>query len=244
MINVSNLSFRYNEKKILNELNLEIRSGEFVSICGPNGAGKSTLLRLISKILQPSSGTIQIAGREIESWTIKELSKKLAVLPAETITTYDFTVREIVAMGRTPHLDFWTEENAEDENIIEESLLSVGIQELADRRITNLSSGERQLVYLAQALAQRTELLFLDEPTAHLDLQHQIKILDILKDWNQRKKTTILLVSHDIRWASCYAQRLLFLKDGKVCIDGTPEKVYTKQTIKTVYGVDVDPLWV
>ena len=238
LLRAESINFAYNGRTVLNNLSLEISEGEFLGILGPNGAGKSTLLRVLTHILRPISGRVTLRGRPLDQFPVKERARHLAVLPAEMVFAYDFTVREIVKMGRAPHLGLWSEGGPEDLKIVEDSLSTVGLSSLADRNIHALSSGERQLVFLAQALAQRPGILFLDEPTVHLDVSHQIRVFKLLREWNREKGLTVLVISHDLNVAAQFCRRLVLLHEGKVVTDGEPAAVITEENLRKVYGIE------
>ncbi len=231
------VGFAYDGKRVLDRLTAKIPSRDFAGIIGPNGAGKSTLLRLMCRIFKSDTGQVTLQGRSIDEYSQKDLAKILAVLPAETFISYDFTVEEIVRMGRSPHLNFWSEGGEKDEKIVETSIKAVGISHLSDRSIHSLSSGERQMVFLAQAMAQQPKILLLDEPTVHLDIRHQLQIFQILKDWNASDDLTIVVISHDINVASLYCKRLILMHEGKIKMEGTPKEVITEKNINEVYGI-------
>ncbi len=237
MIKLVSVSFAYNGKKTLDDTNLHIAKGEFVGVMGPNGAGKSTMLRLMSKVLTPSQGQVWVDGNPLEEISVQDLARKMAVLPAETFLAYDFTVEEVVRMGRAPHLGFFSDGGPRDADIVEEALTAVGIENLRGRNIHSLSSGERQRVFLAQALAQEPQIFLLDEPTVHLDIQHQLQTFRILKEWNQKRGMTIVVISHDLNIAGQFCSRLVMLHEGAVVVDGPPKEVLTEQHIRRVYEI-------
>lgn len=237
MIAIDSLKFSYNGKPTLDNVTLRIKEGEFAGIIGPNGAGKSTLIRMLSKMLEPASGSITLRGKPLGDISIRELAQDMAVLPAETFFAYDFTVREIVKMGRAPHLGFWSEGGALDDGIVERALEACGIAKLAERNIHSLSSGERQMVFLAQALAQEPKILLLDEPTVHLDIQHQIQVFRHLREWNEKRNMTVLVISHDLNVASQFCRRLILFHEGAIVTDGAPKEVLTEDNIQRVYGL-------
>lgn len=239
MFELKEVTFSYNGRKVIDSLSLKINAGEMVGLIGPNGAGKSTLLRLLSKILSPEKGAVYFQNRRMDHISTKELAREMAVLPSETFIAYDFSVLEIVKMGRAPHLSFWSEGDERDLSIVQSALQAVGIEHLAERNIHSLSSGERQMAFLAQALAQEPRAILLDEPTVHLDLPHQLAIFSLLKKWNQEKELTIVLVSHDLNLASQFCGRIVLLHGGKIIKDGVPEEVVTKENLKEVYGVEL-----
>lgn len=238
MIELDRVGFSYNGKRVLESVSLRVEAEEFVGVLGPNGAGKSTLLKLMSKWIAPLEGRVLLRGIPLSEIPVRELAREMAVLPAETFLAYDFTVMEIVKMGRAPHLGFWSEGGSRDLEIVRGALEAVGIEHLAQRRIRSLSSGERQMAFLAQAMAQEPRILLLDEPTVHLDIQHQIRIFKLLKEWNERRKLTVLVISHDLNIASHFCKRLVLIHHGAVVSDGGPKEVITPENIRTVYGID------
>lgn len=231
------IEFAYNGKPVLKDLNLTIQTGDFVGILGPNGAGKSTLLRLMSHVLKPCSGRLCLDGKPLSHYDPRILARQMAVLPAEIFFTYDFTVQEIVKMGRAPYLPFWSEGGQKDLTIVENAMKATGVWEFRSRNLHALSSGERQMVFLAQAMTQEPKILLLDEPTVHLDIRHQIEIFQILKDWNHSGNITVVIVSHDINIASQFCRRLILMKDGKIVSDGPPQEVITEKNIREVYKI-------
>lgn len=238
MIRLESVSFSYNGKPTLSNLSLDIKTGEFVGVIGPNGAGKSTLLRLMSKLLKPGSGRIWIGGKPLDQISIQALAREMAVLPAETFLAYDFTVEEVVRMGRAPHLGFFAEGSAGDDAIVDDALGAVDLSHLRRRNIHSLSSGERQRVFLAQALAQEPKIFLLDEPTVHLDVQHQLQTFRILREWNRKRGMTIVVISHDLNTAGQFCSRLILLNCGTVIVDGTPKEVLTEDHIRRVYEIN------
>lgn len=245
MIEVTNLIFSYGRgtEPILKELNLRIMVGELVGLLGPNGSGKSTLLKLMSGILPPRSGKVSFHGKEISTIGRKEMARKVAVVPQESPIVFPFRVIEVVLMGRYPHLKGLTLEGKQDLEMVREAMELTDIRHLADRRITELSGGEKQRVIIARALVQQPELLLLDEPTTFLDIRHQMAIYDLLRGLNQREGLTIVGVMHDLNWAARYCRRLLLLKDGRVWCDGPPEKVLHPENIWEVFQAEVDVRW-
>ena len=245
MIEVTNLTFSYGRstEPILKDLNLRIMVGEFVGLLGPNGSGKSTLLKLMSGILPPRSGKIVFHGKEISTMGRKEMARKVAVVPQESPIIFPFRVVEVVLMGRYPHLKGLTLEGKQDLVMVREAMELTDIRHLADRRITELSGGEKQRVIIARALVQQPELLLLDEPTTFLDIRHQMAIYDLLRGLNRREGLTMVGVMHDLNWAARYCRRLLLLKEGRVWCDGTPERVLRPENIWEVFQAEVDVRW-
>lgn len=224
---------------VVNDVSLSLEKGEFVGLIGPNGSGKSTLLRLVTHVLVPDKGRTVLAGRDIRTMPRKEFARQVAFVSQDTTINFSYKVREIVLMGRIPHLGQLELETKKDFAIAESALKLTGTLHLKDKEIDSLSAGERQCVIIAKALAQEPSLLFLDEPTSHLDIGHQIKILDLLKKLNQENNLTIAIVLHDLNLASEYCDRLVLLDKGTIVTQGAPEAVLTYPNIETVYNTVV-----
>jgi iron complex transport system ATP-binding protein len=246
LLKVEKLFGGYGREAVLEDISFDIKRGEFLGIIGPNGSGKSTLLRLMSRVLLPHKGKILFENRDISRINLKDLCQKLAFVPQDTLISFSFSVWEIVLLGRIPHLGRLQLETRKDFEIAENSLLLTDSLHLKDRKIECLSAGERQRVIIAKALAQEPVLLFLDEPTSHLDIGYQIQILDLLKRLNRQANLTIVLVLHDLNLASEYCHRLILLNEGKIFRDGSPFDVLTYQNIEAVYKtvvvVDKNPI--
>ena len=235
LLKVEDVFGGYTKEAVLKRVSFEISQGEFLGIIGPNGSGKSTLLRLMTRVLLPQKGKILFENKDITKIKLKELCRKIAFVPQDTLINFSFSVEEIVLMGRIPHLKRLQLETQKDFLIAQKSLSSTDILHLNDKKIDQLSAGERQRVIIAKALAQEPILLLLDEPTSHLDIGHQIQILDLLKKLNQEENLTVIIVLHDLNLASEYCDRLILLNEGKVFKDGTPLDVLTYQNIEAVY---------
>ncbi|MDI6703661.1 MAG: ABC transporter ATP-binding protein [bacterium] len=247
MLEVFNLTCGYNgRKEVIKDVSFHVRRGDFIGIIGPNGSGKTTLFRALTKILPIWQGEILYEGEDIRKISSKELAKKVAVLPQILEITFPFTVSEFVMMGRFPHLERFEKVKEGDLEVVRRAIESTDTLSLRDRKIGELSGGERQRVLLAQALAQQPELLLLDEPTTHLDISHQVDILDMVKRLSLEKDLTIISILHDLNLASEYCKRLILLKEGKIFKEGTPGDVLTCQDIKEVYNtvvvVDKSPI--
>jgi iron complex transport system ATP-binding protein len=238
IIKAKDIIFGYEKQPLFERLNVVIERGEFVGLVGPNGSGKTTFLNLLTRVLKPSSGRVFIDGADIHSISARQLARKVAVVPQESTIIFPFTVREIVLMGRAPHLRSILEKD-EDFSIVEDAMGMIGIAHLADRPITQLSGGERQGVIIARALAQMPEILLLDEPTAFLDIRHQVGIYDILTRLNRERKMTIVAVSHDLNLAAHYCERILVFKQGELKYDGKPDTAITPDIVREVYEADV-----
>ncbi len=233
MIVVKNVNFSYNSKPVLKDMNFSVGRGEIVFILGPNGSGKTTLLRCIAGILKPE-GAVLVEGLENPSG--RELAKKLAYVPQRSDTAF-LTVFDIVLLGRRPHMRFGP--SKEDYEIVKEVISMLGLDELASRRVNELSGGELQKVMIARALAQKPKILLLDEPTNNLDVKNQIEIMNLLRKIACDRGISIICTMHDLNLASLYADRILMLKNGKIFADGGVE-VLTPENIRTVYDINVE----
>lgn len=235
-----NLGFRYDdEEKVLDDVSFEVEGGEFFGIIGPNGSGKTTLLRIIDKILVPCEGSMEICGTDIAKIKRDNLARTVGVVSQDFPLLFPFTVHEIVMMGRFPHLGKLIFEGKEDVAIVERAMEMTDILPLAKRFFSELSGGERQRVMIARALAQKPEIILLDESTAHLDIKHQIAFLNLIKNLNRTEGLTVIAVTHDINLSSLYCDRILLLSRGTVHSMGTPEMVITESNIGEVYETHV-----
>lgn len=222
--------------EILKGIDLSIQNKEFVGVIGPNGSGKSTFLKCLYRVLKPQNGVIYIDGRELQKYSVKESARKMAVVAQHNYYNFEFSVQDVVLMGRSPHKKALERDNAEDFRIVEESLEKVGMQDFAKRSFSTLSGGEQQRVILARALAQKTPCLVLDEPTNHLDIKYQLQLMDIVKHLD----LTVVSAIHDLNIAAMYCDRLYVIHQGKIAASGTPEEVLTREMIKKIYEVDAD----
>jgi iron complex transport system ATP-binding protein len=240
------VSYRYRTGAAIQGVSVEVAAGELFGIVGPNSAGKSTLLRLLSKVLAPDRGTIQVLGRDLAALSRVSLARSLAVVPQDFQVAFPFTVRDVVLMGRYPHAGGGVWGGPRDVTVAEAAMEAAEVAGLADRRMDELSGGERQLVSVARALAQEPAVLLLDEPTAHLDLKHQALVLEILLGRPGATRRTSVLVSHDLNLAAEHCDRVLLLAAGAVQAVGTPEEVITPQHLTAAYGcavsVERDPV--
>lgn len=221
---------------ILNEVTLEARAGELVGVIGPNGSGKSTLLKCLYRQLAPQKGAVYLNGRDLSGESRRESAKKIGVVSQHNDKGFDFTVLDMVLLGRSPHKKALERDTKQDYAIAHQALREVGMEELAHRSMATLSGGERQRVILARALAQQTPCLILDEPTNHLDVQYQLQLMEIVK----RINGTVVAALHDLNLAAMYCDRLCLLERGRVVAQGTPEEVLTPQQITSVYGVKAE----
>lgn len=237
-IEVQSLNFGYKDDLVLKDISFSLEKGQFMSIIGPNGSGKSTLLKNICNLEKQNSGKIEIHGKNIVQYKSKELAKKIALVPQDTFISYDFPVFDVVLMGRFPYLGRFDKETDEDFEITKEALKITNTFYLRDRNINEISGGERQRVIIARALAQEPEIIFLDEPTSHLDINHQMDLLNILRNLNKEKNTTIVLVIHDINLACRYSDIIMLLDKGEILSIGSPKEVVTRENIEKAYGLN------
>ncbi len=246
MIEINNFSCGYGSKTILNNIDLRIKKGEFVGIIGPNGSGKTTLLRGITRLVKPFGGTIRFSGKDTKEISLRELARNIAVV-SQGIPSTIMTVEEYVLLGRLPHYSkFQLFETGKDIELAGHCMEITDTIRLKDRYISQLSSGEVQLALIARALTQEPVLLLLDEPTAHLDITHQVGILDLIKKLSTEYALTIIIVLHDLNLAAEYCDRLVLMDKGTIKKDGKPEEVLNYKDIeevyKTVVVVETNPL--
>jgi iron complex transport system ATP-binding protein len=240
MIGISELCFRYDGPSVLDGISLEIGTGDRVAILGPNGAGKTTLLRLLSGVRSPSRGSIALDGRPLHAVPRAELARRIAVVPQELTIPFAFTAREIVELGRTPHLGLLRGFRSADRRAVDEAMRLTGTAGLAGRIVHELSGGERQRVIIAMALAQEPEILLLDEPTHLLDIARQAEILDLILELNLTRGLTVVAAIHDLNLAGRYFNRLLLLYQGTVLAEGPPEAVLRADIVQKAYGGPVE----
>lgn len=235
------MSLSVPDKQILNNINFTVEQGRFVGIIGPNGSGKSTMLKVIYRHLKQTSGLVTLYEKDILDISQKKLAQELAVVSQETPVLFDFTVKDLVMMGRTPYKKWLAADNREDFAIVEESMRLANVLYLENRTFSQLSGGEKKRVMLARALAQQANLLILDEPTNHLDIEHQYQLMDLVKDL----PITIVAALHDLNLAAGYCDELLVMNDGALYMAGTPEQVLTEETLREVFhmqaGVSKNP---
>lgn len=233
-IRTEDTTLSYGAARILKGISLETHTGEFVGIIGPNGSGKSTLLKCIYRVLKPDGGCIRLGDQELHEMKIRNSARKVAVVAQHNYYNFEFSVREVVMMGRAPHKKMLEKDGAKDFEIVDQALKTVGMYEFADRNFSTLSGGEQQRVILARALAQQTPCLILDEPTNHLDITHQLQLMELVRGLN----VTVLSAIHDLNIAAMYCDRLYILKDGEIVGSGKPEELLTPETIRRVYQVE------
>ena len=239
LLSLQGLRAAYEAREVLHGLDLAVPAGEMVGLLGPNGSGKSTLLRVIAGLLAASGGAAALRGRSLAHTAPRERARRVALVPQSVALPFAFPVFDVVAMGRHPHLGLLGAPGKHDFAAIHTALEQTDCLELQERLVTELSGGELQRVIIARALAQEPELLLLDEPTAHLDLNHQLDIARLLQQLNRQRQLTVVWVSHDVNLAAEFCGRLVMLQAGNIVADGPPEAVVTSETIARVYGVHV-----
>lgn len=237
-LKANNLSLSYGDKKIIKNLNLKIPEGEITIFIGGNGSGKSTLLNSLARLLKPVDGNVKLNDKNINQISTKKVAKKLAFLPQSSDIPEGITVRKLVEQGRYPYQKWYQKLSEKDHKIVQQALYDTGMQKLANRDISSLSGGQRQRAWLAMILAQDTEIILLDEPTTYLDLSHQVDLLDLLFELNQRDKRTIIMVLHDLNLACRYADHIVAIKDKGVYIQGKPEDIIDENVIKEVFDLN------
>jgi iron complex transport system ATP-binding protein len=233
------ISFSYNSTQVLHDINISIAPGEFVGIIGPNGSGKSTLLRILSGVLKPKSGVVRLDGTPIDELPRREVARRIAVVPQETIFTFAFSALEVVLMGRSPHLGRFSLEGPNDLSVARTSMEATDTWPLRDRSMEAVSGGEKQRVVISRALAQEPSILLLDEPTTALDIRHQVDIYRLLNRLHQDARHTVVLVQHDLNLAAKVCQRLVLLNRGTICRDGSPADVIRADLLSEVYETDL-----
>lgn len=238
-LKIEDIDANYGEVKILEGINFNAAGGELLGILGPNGSGKTTLLRIITRILKPLTGTILLDDREVMEMKAKEFSRNFAAVPQDTTIHFEFSALDVVLMGRNPHLGRLELESEKDIEIARRCMELTNCGHLAERPVTELSGGERQLVVIARALTQQPKVLLLDEPTSHLDINYQIEIMELLKHLTVNEGLIVIAVIHDLNLSAQYCDRLLLLCDRKIIAMGAQDEVLTATNIKTAFGADV-----
>ena len=245
---LKNVTFSYSRGKhaateaVLKELSCLILSGRVLGVLGPNGSGKSTLLKLLARVFQPQHGTIEILGESLSGLSQLDVAKRVALVPQDTLQVFPFTIAEMVLMGRSPHHQGWGGwhwEDSQDWEVVQRAMEELDVAHLGNRLVTEVSGGERQRAVIARALVQEPHILLLDEPTAFLDLHHQLDIARIIKRLNRERGLTVVLVSHDLNLASQYCDQVLLLNHGSLAAMGSPQTVIKPEVIEAVYGCSV-----
>ncbi len=228
-ITTTNLAIAYEDKLIVDGLNMNIPKGKITTIIGPNGCGKSTVLKTIGRILKPKEGLVYLNGDDIRNLSTKEVAQKMAILPQSPQAQGGLTVGELVSYGRFPHKNGFGKLSPEDKKVIQWALDITKLTELEVTMVDNLSGGQRQRVWIAMALAQQTDLILLDEPTTYLDMAYQLEVLELLYNLNRKQSCTIVMVLHDLNLAARFADYMIAIRSGSIISHGTPEEIMTKK---------------
>ncbi|MDQ2086978.1 ABC transporter ATP-binding protein [Herbivorax sp. ANBcel31] len=240
MINIKGLHWSYGNEKVLDDIDIDFSKNNIYGIIGPNGSGKTTLLKNITRSLMPKNKSIYLFEKDIIAFSNRELAKIISYVPQNTSLEFEFSVMDIVLMGRTPYLKRLQSESFNDIEIAENSMKMTNTWKLRNKNIGNISGGERQRVIIARALSQQSEIMLLDEPVSQLDIHHQVEILNILKSLKLEKKVTVIMSLHDLNLASQYCDKLILMDEGKIVKKGFPKEVIKRENIEKVYGIKVD----
>jgi len=245
-IHAENLYYAYDGFRVLTNLSFTVHRGEFFIVIGPNGSGKTTLMRIIAGLLKPDQGNLTVQGQPIYKYKRKDLARRIAFVPQQIPTDFPFIVSDVVLFGRAPHMGTFGLESHEDIAIADQAMVFTEVAHLARRRLDQLSGGECQRVFIARAVCQHPDIIVLDEPTASLDIAHQLRIMDMMEKMREEKNVTVIMVSHDVNLAAMYADTLMLLNRGEIVKNGPPREVLTYETLESVYGctllVDENPL--
>jgi cobalamin transport system ATP-binding protein len=231
------LGFSYQRQRVIKDVSLSFGKGEFIGLIGPNGAGKSTLLKLLMGIIDPVEGEVKLAGNPLSGYRRRDIAQRISLVPQDVSINYAFSVREIVAMGRNPHLGSFQPESKRDHELIDLAMEKTDLLSMAERSVDQLSGGERQRVFIARALAQEAPILLMDEPTASLDLCHQLEVLTLVKGLAEEGHLAIAAI-HDLGLASRFCHRLILLAQGGVVADGTPAEVLTQDNLYRHFSIE------
>ena len=237
-LEMQNVTLGYDHYTVMEDISFKASPGELVGLIGPNGSGKSTIIKALSRIIHPQSGRILLDGRDIARIPRRELACLVGVVPQMPLLPSTFTAFEIVLMGRNPHLNLFQAEGQRDWAIAWRAMQKTATDSLASRRVNELSGGEIQCLLIARVLVQETKAILLDEPTANLDIGHQVEILDLIKNLCMENNATVLAALHDLNLAAQYCDRLLLINEGRIHAEGTPAEVITDRNIKQVYGAE------
>ncbi|MER5421136.1 ABC transporter ATP-binding protein [Streptosporangium roseum] len=245
-LRASGLHLAYDNRLVVEDLDVVIPPGRVTAIVGANACGKSTLLRALARLLAPRRGAVQLDGRALHSIPTRELAQRLGILPQTPVAPEGLTVIDLVNRGRSPHQTWWRQWSKADEQAVHGALAATGMTGLADRAVDELSGGQRQRAWIAMAVAQGTPVLLLDEPTTYLDLAHQIDVLDLITDLNRHEGRTVVMVLHDLNQACRYADHVIAMKSGRIVAEGVPSDVITARTVEEIFDlrcqVTTDPV--
>src|SRR5262245_5835776 len=238
-IALQHVSFSYRNQTVLQDITLDVPKQSLMALIGPNGSGKTTLLRVMSRVLRPQQGSVVLDGQLLASLKPRELAKRMAVISSEQHFEFPFSVEDVVAMGRFPHLNRLERMSAQDWKIVHEAMEKTCVLEFRNRSVSQLSSGEKQRVLIARAIAQQPSVLMLDEPNAHLDINHQIAVFNLLRTLNRQHQMTVIVVLHDLSAAAAFCETMVLLHQGRIVRIGTPAEVITTELIEQTYGTEV-----
>ncbi|WDI02059.1 ABC transporter ATP-binding protein [Paenibacillus urinalis] len=239
-LETTGLSIAYEDRLIVEDLNIQIPQGKITALVGANGSGKSTILKTMARLMQPKAGQVLLDGKSIHKQSTREVAKQLAILPQNPTAPEGLTVTELVSYGRFPYQKGFGSLKEEDKKMVEWAIDATGLNEFHDRPIDQLSGGQRQRAWIAMALAQDTDILFLDEPTTFLDMAHQLEVLQLLEELNISSQRTIVMVVHDLNHATRYAHHMIAIKQGKAAAIGSPQEVMTTEVMREVFGIEAD----
>ena len=242
IIKMSEIEYSFENKAILNKINIQIKQKEILGIVGPNGSGKTTVFNILCGLIKPTKGNIFINGININNLSITQKSKLIALAPQNTIFPEDISVFELTVMGRNPYMNLLSWESLDDNELAVQYINRVGILQLASKKLKHISGGERQLALIAMVLCQETPIILLDEPTSNLDIKNQLHIMDNINAIRESSNKTILINLHDLNLAAKYCDKIIFLKNGTVFSQGTPNEVITSENIRNVYGISANVL--
>ncbi|WP_069886436.1 ABC transporter ATP-binding protein [Streptomyces luteocolor] len=232
------LTLAYEDRTVVDRLDLAIPDGRVTVIVGPNACGKSTTLRALGRLLKPRSGAVLLDGEALAKLPTKKIAQQIGLLPQTPVAPEAITVADLVARGRQPHQHWWQQWSDADEKAVTEAMERTDVAALAERSVDELSGGQRQRVWIAMALAQDTDLLLLDEPTTYLDISHQVEVLDLVRQLNHDRGRTVVVVLHDLNQAARYADHLVAMKAGEVVAEGAPSKIVTEELVHEVFGLE------
>jgi len=237
-LRAESLTLAYDGRTVIDRLDLEVPDGRITAIVGPNASGKSTLLRGLARLMTPVSGRVALDGRDVRSYGAREFARRVAVLPQQPVAPDGVIVSELVSRGRHPHRGWFGGRSSDDDRIVAEALEATGTADLAGRAVSELSGGQRQRVWIAMVLAQRADIVLLDEPTSFLDASHQLELLDLLTDSNREHGTTVVMVLHELNLAARYADHLVVVDAGRIRAAGKPAEVMTAENVEAAFGLE------
>lgn len=236
---IDNLTFGYGKHEILSSVSADIKTGGITTILGPNGCGKSTLFNLMTKNLHPDKGAIYLDNKNIDDIKLKDFARRVAIVHQYNSAPEDITVENLVSYGRTPYLRLYKGRSDEDDEITEWAMKTTNVLKFKDKAVSLLSGGEMQRVWIAMALAQKTDILFLDEPTTYLDVRYQIEILELVRNLNRSLGITIVMVLHDINQAVCYSDEIIGLREGRIFVQGRTNDVVNSENLYRIFGINL-----